>query len=303
MTDVELMDRVRQASLDLPSSRKSIGEFLIREGSGVANLSMAEVADLTFSSKPSLVRFAKAMGFSGWREFRMAFVVAVQASEAQTTNVSDIDINHPFSPDDALSTVVNNVALLEQRAIAEAAQQVDESMLQEAARRVLRARRLAFFGADPNKYLGELLAYKLRQIDVACHVPTEDEWPMVVKELGQDDCAIIASYSGVGQQRPPASLATLFNEAHVPIVAITNSGSNWLREQCDCVLSFRAREHYYSKISGYFSEQSMHFMLDALFSACFAANYACNEAAKLRAILAYERKLQSDVKDALAVLE
>ena len=291
MAESDLMALVRQASLDLPGSRKSIAEFLQREGSGVANLSMAEVAEVTFTSKPSLVRFAKGMGFVGWRDFRMAFVSQILESEAQADLPMDLDPNHPFDAHDDISEVVRNVSVLEQQAIAEAMAQVDEQALAEATHRVLQARCLVFFGAEPNDYFGKLFAYKLKQIGVTCHVPEAEEWAMVARGLEPHDCAIIVSYSGVGQQRPPVSLASMFNEVGVPMVAITNSGSNWLREQCDCVLSFRPREHYYSKISGYYSERCISFMLDALFSACFSANYESNEVAKLRTLLAYERQL------------
>ena len=299
MTSNELMERVRDATLEMPGSRKSIAEFLMREGGGVANLSMAEVAELTFCSKPSLVRFAKAMGFAGWRTFRYAFVLATRESEAFHTGVSSIDLNHPFGPEDALSSVVNNVSLLEQRAVGEAAAQTDEATLREAAHRVLDARRCVFLGAEPNNFFGELFAYKLRQIGLDCQVPTEDEWAAAVRGLGPDDCAILASYSGVGEHRPPVSFASTLNGLRVPLVAITNSGSNWLREQSDCVLSFEPRERYYSKISGYYSEQCVRFMLDALFSACFAADYERNEMARLRMLIAYERKLHQKVDDVL----
>ena len=83
------------------------------------------------------------------------------------------------------------------------------------------------------------------------------------------------------------------------MVAITNSGDNWLRAQSDCVLSYQPREHYYSKISGYYSEQCMHFLLDALYSAVFLQNYDLNEVAKLRALIAYERAHHQRLQDVL----
>lgn len=295
----ELMTRVVAATLELPGSRKSIAEFLLREGSGIANLSMAEVADLTFTSKPSLVRFAKAMGFLGWRDFRLAFISEVSESEAALGVGSNVDPNYPFDAGDDTAAVVQNVSLLERQAIADALQQLDKAMLDEAATRVVRARSLVFFGAAPNSYFGELFAYKLEQIGIACHVPNEDEWPIVARGLSEDDCAIVASYSGAGKHRPPVSFVSMFNERRVPVVAITNSGSNWLREQCDCVLSFRPIEHYYSKISGYYSEQCVRFVLDALYSVCFAMDYDKNEVARIRMLLAYERKLQQHVEDVL----
>lgn len=295
----ELLALVEATTLDLPGSRKSIADFLVQEGSGVENLSMAEVAELTFTSKPSLVRFSKAMGFSGWRDFRLEFVKAMRRRESQRHETSEVDPNYPFSADDDLPSVVTNVCSLERQAILEMASQLDEETLREAARRVTAARCLVFFGAAPNSYFGELLAYKLSQLGTTCHVPTEDEWSMVARGMGPEDCAIVVSYSGEGPQRKPVSLVSKFNEERVPVVAITNSGRNWLREHCDCVLSFRPREHIFSKISGYYSEQCVRFALDALYSACFSLDYDRNEMARLRMIIEYERTLQHRVVDVL----
>ncbi|MBO7675491.1 MAG: MurR/RpiR family transcriptional regulator [Atopobiaceae bacterium] len=299
MPEEGLLTRVRQATLEMPGSRKSVADFLIREGSGVANLSMAEVADLTYTSKPSLVRFAKAMGYSGWRDFRMAFVTAVKESEEGVSTVRTIDPNHPFGPEDSLGTVVSNVSALERQALLDAMDRVEARTLAVAASRVVAAKRLVFFGEKPNCFFGELLAYKLDQIGVTCAVPPKDEWADVARAMGPQDCAIVVSYSGNGPQREPASLVSSFNEVAVPVVAITNSGSNWLREHCDCVLAFEPREHIYSKISGYYSEQSVAFMLDALYSAVFSANYDKNEVIKLRSLIAYERALNQRVIDVL----
>lgn len=299
MTTNPLLVRVQQSTLEPPGSRKSVADFLIREGSGVANLTMAEVADLTFTSKPSLVRFAKAMGYSGWRDFRLAYVTAVRQTEGQDSEEQAVDPNHPFGPEDSLDEMVRCVSLLERQAIDEAADQVDEYTLSVAASRVLDARRLVFFGEEPNSFFGKLFAYKLMQIGIECSVPVPDAWEQVAGELGDQDCAIIVSYSGNGPQRNPVGLLSVLKDAHVAVVAITNNGSNWLREQCDCVLSFRPREHYYSKVSGYYSEQCTSFMLDAIFSAVFMANYDRNEMVKLHSVIDYERAHNQRVVDVL----
>lgn len=292
----DLCERVRRQSLEMPGARQSIADFLVQEGSGIKNLTMSEVADLTFTSKPSLVRFAKALGFDGWRSFRLAYVEAVERSERDRVT---IDPNYPFVEGDTLSTVLNNVSALEHQALGEARADIDEEALLEAARRIVAAKTLVFFGLAPNSYYGELFAFKLLSLSKTCLVPDEAEWEVLARGLGEGDCAIICSYSGVGPQRPPVSLVTPLKAQHVPIVAITNSGSNWLKQESDCVLSFVPREHYYGKISGYYSETCVSFILDALFSACFAADYAENEINRLRVLVNYERRRVHHIDDVL----
>ena len=51
------------------SSKKSIGEFVLRKKSHVSKYTTQQIADETYTSKAALVRFAKALGYQGWKEF------------------------------------------------------------------------------------------------------------------------------------------------------------------------------------------------------------------------------------------
>lgn len=292
-----LMERLEQATLEPAGSRKSIAEFLLREGAGVKVLAMGEVADLTYSSKASLVRFSKAMGYSGWRDFRLAFLGMLEAREASIEDAAP-DPNRPFTKDSSLEEAIASVSELKRCAVADAAA-LDVEALAEAARRVLAARSVVFFGAQPNCCFGELLACKLRRIGIFCQVPDETRWTEVAAALDQSDCAIIVSYSGVGPERLPVRLVTEFARARVPCVSVTNAGPNWLRSHSDCVLSFARRERYYTKISGYYSEGCISLILDALFSACFIENYERNEVLNRRMLVELERRRARRVEDVL----
>lgn len=60
-----LLPRVRRLADSPVGSRRSIAQLLLSEGSGITSLSMGEVARLSYTSKPSLVRFAQTLGFAG----------------------------------------------------------------------------------------------------------------------------------------------------------------------------------------------------------------------------------------------
>ena len=62
----------REASLGMPGSIKQVADFLLAEGTGIAQLTMAEIAARAYTSKPTLVRFAKQAGcistLLGWKK-------------------------------------------------------------------------------------------------------------------------------------------------------------------------------------------------------------------------------------------
>ena len=61
-----------------------------------------------------------------------------------------------------------------------------------------------------------------------------------------------------------------------PIIGITSVGDNLLRQKADYTLSISSYERLYSKISTFGTENSILFILNVLFSICFAADYDAN---------------------------
>lgn len=70
-------------------SKRAIGEFVLEKKSRLCEFITQQIAEETYTSKAVLVRFAKAMGFSGWQEF-------TSEQHCQEAHYSDVDPNLPF---------------------------------------------------------------------------------------------------------------------------------------------------------------------------------------------------------------
>lgn len=288
----DLLAQVRDLAQGRVGSRQSIAQLLVGEGSGLARLTMAEVAQLSYTSKPSLVRFAQALGYPGWLDFADAYVAAARRAE-EVAEGAYADVNFPFEADTPSGILAKQVLSLEGHALEQVLLTVDHAALQEAARRVVGANQVVCFAVAQNRFYCENLAFRLGQIGIECLVPGTEESPLVARGMGPSQCALLVSYSGQGVQRPPATFLPALQDQGVPCVAVTNSGDNWLRHHCDCVLAFPPEERLYSKIAGYYSETATSFLLDLLFSLCFQANYDKNVQRKLDAVVGNERVMQA----------
>ena len=287
-----LLRRVRALTRGHVESRRSIAQLLLSEGSGLARLSMSEVAQLSYTSKPSLVRFAQALDYNGWLDFQDAFVRDALLAEGKESE-DGVDPNFPFEADTPSGQLAKRVLALKGSALEQVLLTVDHGALQEAANRIVSARQVVYFAVEQNRFFGENFSYRLHQLGIECLVPPLDECMLVARGMGPDTCAVIVSYSGLGEHRPPSLYLPTLQQNGVPCVAVTNSGDNWLRHNCDCVLAFPPEERLYSKISGYYSEEATTFVLDLLFSLCFQANYEKNVRHKLDAVVNNERVMQA----------
>nr|WP_294575129.1 family 1 glycosylhydrolase [uncultured Anaerostipes sp.] len=68
-----IIQKIEQLYIRYDDSRMAVSEFLIRERRKLNKYSMQSIADKTYTSKSTLVRIAKHLGFHGWSDFIKAY--------------------------------------------------------------------------------------------------------------------------------------------------------------------------------------------------------------------------------------
>ena len=290
---MNLIQRVEEAAvLYGGGTRKNIGEFILREKSHLYCYSIQEIADATYTSKAALVRFAKELGFSGWRAFLKAFV---EEQKYQESHYTDIDPNFPFTAQSSRQDIINQICSLQVESVLDTADLLDRAPLEEAAALLKRSRRVGLFGISPNNLLGELFARKMLSIGRVIDVPARGTFGLMASSLEKTDCAIIISYSGNSGVKETGAILPILQKAEVPIIAITSAGENLLRSAAQYTFSISSRERLYSKISTFATENSILYILNVLFSCYFAQDYEANLNRKLNTsrLLEQERRTTS----------
>ena len=275
---MNLLHKVEEAMMQYGgNSRRSIGEFILKEKSDLHKYTLQEIADKTYTSKAAVVRFAQAVGFSGWKEFVKAFTEE-QAYQAQ--HYTDIDANFPFTKDSRRKDIINQLCSLQVESLLDTADLLEDAPLDECAALLVGSRRVAMFGLNPNMALAELFKRKMLSIGRQVELPNQGDVGLLAHSLDKFDCAVIISYSG---NSPNGALSVLpaLKQRNVPIIGITSVGDNLLRQEANYTLSISSYERLYSKISTFSTENSILFILNVLFSICFAADYDANLARKI----------------------
>lgn len=255
------------------SSKKLIGEFILRKKGRLNEYTIQEIALETYTSKAALVRFAKSLGYGGWRDFVKEFV---SEQHYQESHYSDIDPNFPFDEGDSTIDIIRKMSSLQVESILDTADLLDPRMIEKAAGLLMKSNRVAVFGMNPNLLLGELFHRRMMTIKKPVELPLLGDAGLLASSLKKEDCAILISYSGNTGNREPTSLIPILESAQVPIIAVTSCGSNKLRRHAAYTFSISSRERLYSKISTFATEKSIQFILDILFSACFTLSYREN---------------------------
>ena len=271
---MNLLHKVEEAMMQYGgSSRRSIGDFILKEKNDLHKYSLQEIADQTYTSKAAVVRFAQALGFSGWKEFVKAFT---EEQSYQAQHYSNIDANFPFTKDSRRKDIINQLCSLQVESLLDTAHLLDEAPLDECAALLLGSRRVAMFGLNPNFALAELFKRKMLSIGRQVELPSQGDVGLLAHSLDKYDCAVIISYSGNSPTTGALSVLPTLKQRNVPIIGITSVGDNLLRQKADYTLSISSYERLYSKISTFGTENSILCILNVLFSICFAADYDAN---------------------------
>lgn len=268
-----LFQRIEETMMRYTDARHAVGEFILREPEKLYQYTVSEIAEKTFTSKATVVRFAKAMGYDGWKEFMKDYIAEVNYQKAHQNTV---DFNMPFRQEDGMDTIIENIKKLQIESIRDTADLLKREDLQKATDYLVKADRIVIFCSSPNTYLGELFKRKLITIGKNASVPVIGESGIVAASLGPRDCALIISYTGNSVSQNPVSRIGVLKKNQVPIIGITSGGDNYMRKNINCILTMATRERLYTKIANYSTEESLNYILNVLFSCCFARQYKQN---------------------------
>ncbi len=231
-----LLLRLRERELSASPAERNVIAYVSAHPHEVVGLSVRGLADVTFSSPSSILRFCKRLGFAGYKEFQRELIAEL-----------------------ALLGDKKDVAL-------------DYTVLERCAAYLKRARAVNLFGIGASRLVAHDLAQKLMRVDKECHL--YDDWHdqlLCAKNMHEGDIAIAFSYSGLTQEVLDCTAEA--QRHNCPVVAVTKvDGSSKLATMADAVLGVAASEPLV-RSGAMASRMAQLMVVDALYAAYVASDY------------------------------
>ena len=241
-------------------TEKEIVDYIIDQGMNIEKMSANEIARNTFTSAPLLVRIAKKLGYSGFNEFKSAYLKELSYMLEET----DVDASIPFLLSDDLMTITKNLALLEK----------------EAVRLLQKAQVIDVYGVLDHvllaKHFKTLMMYIGKDVQVIDQVTGQKRSACLADE---SHCAIIISYSG--QTREMVEVAEIYHKRNIPFISITCMAENSISRLADVHLYLSSREMLHIKIGDFASTTSLKYLFDILYAGVFSYDYKKNLETKI----------------------
>jgi RpiR family carbohydrate utilization transcriptional regulator len=247
-----MLSRIEQRATSLSRAERRVANWVLAHPRQAADATLAEVAQACGASEPTVIRFCRSVGLSGFRE------LTIRLTEALSRPVSYV--HRDVSADDATADAVTKVldaaisSLMDMRA------------------------QLLFIGLGASGHVATDACHKFFRLGTPCNAHTDT--PSILQAAaiaGPDDVLIVVSHLGGWAELDRAAAAARDNGATV--IALTNPSSR-LARIANLVFGWDPHEDtsVYTPMSSRLAQLAL---LDALYVA-FALSLGDVAAEKLR---------------------
>lgn len=242
MATGDVLGRVRAGVPDLSAAETRVAQAIIRDPVGTVDLTITDLAATIGVSQATIARFCQSLGFTGYREFRLALAGAISREEAGRARfaLSESEIDDA----DPAHEVATKIAYQETMAIEETARELDLDAVDRVADAIVSGGRIHVFGVGASALTAQDLQQKLVRIGLHASFSLDPHLALTSAALlGPGSVAISVSHTGETEETiRPLEIAAA---AGATTVAVTNVPTSSLARTADVVLTTRARESPY----------------------------------------------------------
>ncbi len=237
--DRDVIEMIRSMQPELSLAEGRVAATVLDDPQFTIAATVAELATRADVSQASVVRFSRALGFTGVPELRieLAQELSRRALELERSDIAEGEINSS----DTVADVVSKIAFHEARSIEQTARLIDLEALDRVAEAIAVAHHTSVYGVGASGLAAADLAQKLQRIGLMCLGSQDTHVQLVNAALaGRDSVAVAFSFSGrTAEVHHALSIA---KRGGALTVAVTNDRDSPIGKVADLVLMTSARE-------------------------------------------------------------
>lgn len=125
---MELLKKLENKEVFTDTERKIV-DYIIENVEDIPNMYVKQLASLTYSSHSAIIRLSKKLGFSGYRDFKIALIHEIQSNKH---TLGSVDASFPFLQKDTSTIIAKKIAELSIETIRKTLNTLDKKTLNEA---------------------------------------------------------------------------------------------------------------------------------------------------------------------------
>jgi RpiR family carbohydrate utilization transcriptional regulator len=215
-----MLDQITQSLGRLSRAERQVAEWILAHPRQVTESTVAEVARDSATSEPSVIRFCRRLGLSGFRELTIRLTEALSRPESL--------VHHDVNVDDATSDATAKVIDSTIQSLIDLRTQLSTMPFDDVVARMAGARQVVFAGLGASGHVASDASQKLFRLGIPCSALTDTPTIRQFASIaGPDDVLLIISKTGSSVDLCEAALAARNNGTTV--VAVTERSSDLAR--------------------------------------------------------------------------
>lgn len=257
---MNIMIKMVKEKENLSTAEKAVLDYIIENKDHLIDMGVETIAEAAYTSPATVVRTCKKLGYKGFKDFKLDFILANAKVEIpDNKEYQDVILTKAY--ENGKTVIENNIRVLE-----ETLKILSIETVEKAAQVIMNARRILIFGKGSSYLVCKDLEMKLRRINKFCVAQGESHDQLVdASFLTSEDVVIVISNSGKTKDIISATLLAKENKA--TIIGIVKLGSSLLADISDIVLPTYSLEGEF-RSAAMTSRISQLTVVDALFTHC-----------------------------------
>lgn len=244
----------------------AIADYVLSDPSETVKTNISDLAAMTATSKASIIRLCRKLGFKGFRDFKIALSADIERSRVASRKV---DANNPFGDGDDTATMMSDVAELFREALGDAYASVSPEDIDAVARAVFGASHVYLYATGDSLITAMSFANMLIKIGIrstAASLFSEDLAHTYTALPG--DVGIFISYSGsTTNSWAIKKVLRVLNERHCSTVFVSAARKP---AGFDMSLRFPKREGRSGKVATFYSQMCIRYILSCVYAAVWS---------------------------------
>ncbi len=292
-----IRNKIQEVYAGLRPSEQKVADYFWKYEGKAGDLLIEQVAKKARVSQPTVIRFVKALGYGGFKEFKYGLMQEeIQRKAQEKSGQEDADridlYGFQLSRRDGLEVIPGKIVTTSIQMLEETLRSISMKEFRRAVEAIAQARKIVVYSVEDSNGVAHNLLTKLTYLGLDCRSYGDSYLQSVsASNLEKGDLAVGISYSGCS--RDTVDAIRLAKKAGAKTLVITNFDNSLITEYADILLC--TSDHQFLYGNTIFSRVTQMALVDMLYAGVLNFDYErlrkkLNKNSRIVARRAYDKK-------------
>lgn len=214
--DKHLLEQIKSKFTIYTNAEKRVADVVLGNPESVVGMSIGKLALEAGVSDPTIMRFARSLGFEGFKDFKIKL--------AQELASNNHYVHREVKAGDDAKTYIKRVGQYTIGSLSELINQLDENNIQKIVNSLSVAKKIEFWGFGASAAVAHDAYHKFFRLGIPC-ISSSDSHMQAMGASVMDEYSVVVAISHTGRSKDLIENVKFAKDSGATIIAITSKNS------------------------------------------------------------------------------